>query len=92
MRSQELRLPLLRVTNNGITAVYDPIDDIQQSTPQFETNVLKTQVKTISGDTFYSQHGDKPMRFLLLLIFLCAVLATCKQIKTNQTLNLAQTK
>jgi len=72
MRSQELGLPLLRVTNNGITAVYDPLTDKQESSKQFETNVLKTQFNKISGSTFYSKHGNTPLWIALITLLISA--------------------
>lgn len=79
MRSQELGLPLLRVTNNGITAVYDPLSHKQESSKQFETNVLKTQFNKISGNTFYSKHGDIPLWIALIALFISALTITLKR-------------
>ena len=79
MRSQELGLPLLRVTNNGITAVYDPLSHKQESSKQFETNVLKTQFNKISGTTFYSKHGNTPFWIALITLFISALTITLKR-------------
>ncbi|WP_091979682.1 apolipoprotein N-acyltransferase [Pseudoalteromonas denitrificans] len=81
MRSQELGLPLLRVTNNGITAVYDPLSHEQISSKQFETNVLKTQFKKISGTTFYSKNGDTPLWVLLIITFFSILIILRKKNK-----------
>ena len=79
MRSQELGLPLLRVTNNGITALYDPLSHKQESSKQFETNVLKTQFNKISGTTFYSKHGNTPFWIALMTLFISALTISLKR-------------
>lgn len=74
MRALELQRPLIRVTNNGITGVYDPISQTEQTIPQFEANVLKTKVQLINGFSPFSKYGHSPIRILVLLLAL-AVLA-----------------
>ena len=58
MRALELQRPLVRVTNNGVSAVYDPISHTQQTMPQFEATILKANIKLIKGDSVYSQYGN----------------------------------
>ncbi|MBD0412040.1 apolipoprotein N-acyltransferase [Pseudoalteromonas distincta] len=58
MRALELQRPLVRVTNNGVSAVYDPISHTQQTMPQFEAATLKANIKLIKGDSVYSQYGN----------------------------------
>ncbi|MCQ8890017.1 apolipoprotein N-acyltransferase [Pseudoalteromonas carrageenovora] len=58
MRSLELQRPLVRVTNNGVSAVYDPISHTQQTMPQFEAATMKADIKLIQGDSVYSQYGN----------------------------------
>ncbi len=70
MRSLELGRPLVRVTNNGITGVFDPITQSEQTLEQFETGVLKTRIKKISGETFYAKYGKTPIWCLLTLLFI----------------------
>jgi apolipoprotein N-acyltransferase len=48
----------VRVTNNGVSAVYDPISHTQQTMPQFEAIILKANIKLIQGDSVYSQYGN----------------------------------
>ncbi|MBQ4857919.1 apolipoprotein N-acyltransferase [Pseudoalteromonas sp. MMG007] len=58
MRALELQRPLVRVTNNGVSAVYDPISHTQQAMPQFEAATMKADIKLIQGDSVYSQYGN----------------------------------
>ncbi|MBE0382589.1 apolipoprotein N-acyltransferase [Pseudoalteromonas carrageenovora] len=58
MRALELQRPLVRVTNNGVSAVYDPISHTQQTMPQFKAATMKADIKLIQGDSVYSQYGN----------------------------------
>nr|WP_306173993.1 apolipoprotein N-acyltransferase [Pseudoalteromonas shioyasakiensis] len=68
MRALELQRPLIRVTNNGISGVYDPISQVQVSMPQFEADVLKVDVKLIQGNSIYSQYGNWPVWIVVVLM------------------------
>ena len=65
MRALEFGRPLLRSTNNGITAVVDHKGKFIARVPQFEELVLKAEVPLVSGETPYSQW---PRAILLLMI------------------------
>jgi len=82
MRSLEFGRPLLRATNNGVTAITDHLGNIQQAVPQFEQQVLKTAVKLVSGNTPYSQHWQF-IHWLLPLLFLVFPLALQRKNSTN---------
>jgi len=56
MRALEFGRPLLRATNNGVTAIVDHQGNIQDKLPQFTEAVLKAEVKLVQGNTFYSQY------------------------------------
>jgi apolipoprotein N-acyltransferase len=56
MRALEFGRPLLRATNNGVTAIVDHQGRIQKKLLQFTEAVLKAEVKLVTGKTFYSQY------------------------------------
>ncbi len=70
VRALENGKPLLRATNNGVTAVIDKRGKIIARLPQFESGVLSASVRFTSGRTPYSYTGDWPLLTLILLVFL----------------------
>jgi apolipoprotein N-acyltransferase len=73
MRALEFGRPLIRSTNNGITAVVDHHGNFIARIPQFEEGVLRAEVALVTGDTPYSQW---PRLILLLLIIIPLVTVT----------------
>ncbi|QDP01899.1 apolipoprotein N-acyltransferase [Thalassotalea sp. PS06] len=69
MRAIEFGRPMLRATNNGITAVIDHNGDIAASIPQFVQTTLSTDVFLTQGETPFSQWGYLIERILVSLIF-----------------------
>ncbi|KKO44677.1 acyltransferase [Arsukibacterium ikkense] len=61
MRAREFGKPVLRATNNGITATISADGSIRQRLPQFEQAVLQDRVPMSSGQTWYSRLGDWPL-------------------------------
>ncbi|BGI50956.1 MAG: apolipoprotein N-acyltransferase [Arsenophonus endosymbiont of Ceratovacuna japonica] len=83
MRALELGRPLLRATNNGITAVITPNGDIQKKLPQFTRSVLNTKVIiATSGLTPYARWSNFPMWILVSLFIIIAYLLNKN--KTNK--------
>lgn len=68
MRAIEFGRPMLRSTNNGITAVIDHNGAIVESIPQFEQAVLSTKVQLTTGETPFSQWGYLIERILATVI------------------------
>ncbi|GLS83574.1 apolipoprotein N-acyltransferase [Paraferrimonas haliotis] len=68
MRAIELGRPLLRATNNGVTAVVDANGIIQAKLPQFEAAVLRSQVPLQSRDTLFARYGQWPTLFISALL------------------------
>lgn len=56
-RALENRKPLLRVTNNGITASADHRGKILDALEQFKTDSLGTEIQGMSGKTWFSLAG-----------------------------------
>ncbi|MGI2258709.1 apolipoprotein N-acyltransferase [Shewanella sp. GXUN23E] len=71
MRAVELGRPLLRATNNGVTAVVDYQGNVLDSLPQFEAGVLKAEVPLVRGMTVFNQLGQWPV--LALCVSLLAL-------------------
>ncbi len=71
MRALEFGRPLLRSTNNGITAVIDHHGNFIARIPQFEEGVLKTEVELVTGVTLYSLW---PRLILVLMIIIPLIL------------------
>jgi apolipoprotein N-acyltransferase len=70
LRAIETGKPLLRATNDGITAVVDSRGRITASLPQFAPGILRTSVLPRTGTTPFSAHGSTPV------VLLCAALLT----------------
>jgi len=58
MRAVENRRWLVRSTNDGITAVIDPLGRVRQRLPMYQEDVARMNFAYSSGTTFYTEHGD----------------------------------
>ncbi len=81
MRALEFGRPLLRSTNNGITAVVDHHGNFIARIPQFEEAVLKTEVALVTGETPYSQW---PRLILFLMIIIPLVIISVRKITVRK--------
>jgi apolipoprotein N-acyltransferase len=61
MRALENGRYLVRATNNGITAIVDERGQILKSLPQFTRDVLRGEVRIMSGTTPFSRWGSLPV-------------------------------
>ncbi|HAW91961.1 TPA: apolipoprotein N-acyltransferase, partial [Candidatus Azambacteria bacterium] len=73
MRAREFGRPVLRATNNGITASISPDGSIARQLPQFEEAILADTVVLSTGRTFYSIYGDWPLTFIVILLLIGAL-------------------
>lgn len=57
MRALELGRPLIRSTNNGITAIVNEKGDVVKAIPQFQETILESKVTSTIGITPYVHFG-----------------------------------
>ena len=67
MRALEFGKPVIRSTNNGVTAVTDYRGQITAQIPQFETGVLRANVTSTTGQTPYHTVGSWPLYIWVML-------------------------
>ena len=70
MRALENAKPLLRVTNDGITAIISPRGKVLEQLPRFNAGILKTQVAPYRGYSPFSQYGSLPIVGLCFAILI----------------------
>ncbi|MFW7524895.1 apolipoprotein N-acyltransferase [Vibrio ostreicida] len=61
MRALELGKPVIRSTNNGVTAITDYKGKIIAQAPQFEIAVLRADIMSTTGQTPYHRVGSWPL-------------------------------
>lgn len=83
MRALEQGKPLLRATNNGITAAITHEGAILQQLPQFHKGVLSGNLKPRSGHTLYSRFGDLPVLLICVAMLAVAVGARMRARKVS---------
>ena len=71
-RALENQKPLLRVTNNGVTAVVNHQGKIMEALPQFTRTKLSSRITPRSGATPYAQLGNGPMLLSALVVIMFA--------------------
>lgn len=68
MRALENAKPMMRGTNNGVTALVDHRGDISAAIEQFSAGELSGYIAPRTGQTIFSQTGSWPIVILSLLI------------------------
>jgi len=79
MRAIELGRPLVRATNNGVTAVVDEQGNITAALPQFETGVLSATIPLVTGQTWFAKIGQTPLLLLCGALLLLGFIRRKKQ-------------
>ncbi|WP_111977707.1 apolipoprotein N-acyltransferase [Algibacillus agarilyticus] len=70
MRALEFALPVVRVTNNGLTAIADETGGIVAKAPQFEESVLQYKLPISRSQTPYTVWGNNPIYLFICIAFL----------------------
>ncbi|MDO6721093.1 apolipoprotein N-acyltransferase [Psychrosphaera sp. 1_MG-2023] len=73
MRAIEFAKPVIRVTNNGVTAVIDGSGMLVKTLPQFEAAVLTHDLKLTTSNTPYYQYGNLPV-WCVIVIFIAILI------------------
>jgi len=70
MRAAEFGRPLLRATNNGVTAAVDHTGKVINVIPQFTEEVLRAEIMLVEGETPYALWGQFTQWLFALLTLL----------------------
>ena len=81
MRTLETSRPMLRGTNNGVSAIIDHRGRVLATSPQFEVAVLDGMIQPRSGQTPYVVMGNWPVVSGLFLVLLITALLARKAAK-----------
>jgi apolipoprotein N-acyltransferase len=85
MRALEFNRPMLRATNNGITAAIDHQGKVIVQAPQFVDTVLRADIALVSGITPYTFWGKWLTYFLAIILFISVQIAAKRAtIKSSQ--------
>ena len=74
MRAQELRRPVVFVSNDGITAIINPYGRMESAAPQYQSYVLSGSVQAMTGTTpWMTLSMDTVLIILISLLLIAAV-------------------
>lgn len=84
IRAAELEKPVIRATNDGLTASIDANGRIQDQLPRFEQALLVSTITPHSGQTAYALAGEAPLIvFLVLLLTLTRRISGQKRVDAD---------
>tara|TARA_B100000700_G_scaffold88342_1_gene99540 strand:+ start:3786 stop:5363 length:1578 start_codon:yes stop_codon:yes gene_type:complete len=70
MRAMELGRPLIRATNNGVSALTDEFGRIIAIAPQFQATTVSAEMPVVTGTTWFQRLGNAPAYLLAVLSLL----------------------
>ena len=73
LRAMENRRWMLRATNDGITAVIDPLGRVVARLPRWRAQVLQAGFSPRHELTFYTRHGDWPAEGCAIIVLIFVV-------------------
>ena len=76
LRAIETRRDIARCANTGISAIINQKGQILESSPWWETAVIRSKINLTDGETFFVRNGDIAGRicsFMFLLLLLAMV-------------------
>ncbi len=73
VRAAEFGMPVMRATNNGITAFIDRKGEIQARAPQFQEATLSFDMVKAKGTTPYRWYGDLPLWLYTTIVGLALI-------------------
>ena len=79
LRAMETARPMLRATNNGVSALIDHHGRLLATSPQFQVFVLRGQVQARRGATPYVLTGNTPVLLFLLAAFVTTAVLRRRQ-------------
>jgi apolipoprotein N-acyltransferase len=75
LRAIEEGLPLVRVANNGISAIVDPVGRIVRYLPLGSDGLIDGALPEALGETVYSRHRNGPALLLAIIFAIGAIAA-----------------
>jgi apolipoprotein N-acyltransferase len=70
MRSLEAGRPMIRAANDGVSAVIGARGEILARAPEYEANVMRSELQPRTGLTPYARTGNAPVVCLALVFAL----------------------
>ena len=78
VRAKENGKPIIRATNDGVTAIIKPDGTVQARLPIGKLAVLQEKVVAYQGTTFYQKYGYLSTWFILTFFFILTIYASIK--------------
>lgn len=79
LRAIEMRRCIARSANTGISCFINQRGDLQQTTPWWKEEVIKTSINKNNEMTFYAKHGDYLGRAATILTFVLLLLTLLRR-------------